>query len=134
MYMKKGFVSFIFLICFLPIIAQDTIFSQFHANALYYNPAAAGNAGTTRLFAQYRNQWPAMGNAFVTYDVSADLPIDKYHNGFGINAMYDRLANGIITNTLADFIYSFRWKATRSLNMTAGLALSFYFYGLNVDC
>ena len=85
--------------------AQDPGFSQFFASPLTLNPALTGKFnGTVRIAGNYRNQWPAINNAFITSTVSIDAPIltnklpvnDTW--GLGILAMNDKTADGILTS------------------------------------
>src|SRR6202007_1542836 len=85
--------------------AQDPGFSQFFASPLTLNPALTGKFnGTLRVAGNYRNQWPAINNAFITSTVSVDAPV--FHNilpetdtwGVGLMPMTDRTANGILTS------------------------------------
>lgn len=90
-------------------IAQDPNFSQFFVSPLTLNPALTGKFnGTFRVAGNYRDQWPAISNAFVTSTASFDMPIltgriselDTW--GVGVMAMTDRTANGILTtNTIS---------------------------------
>lgn len=86
-------------------LAQDPHFSQFFASPLTLNPAFTGKFdGNLRVAGNYRNQWPAINNAFVTSTLSVDAPIlgnrispdDTW--GLGVMAMTDRTANGILTS------------------------------------
>ena len=52
--------------------AQDYTYSQFYANPLYLNPAMAGSEYCPRLILNYRNQWPSLPEAFVSYSASFD--------------------------------------------------------------
>jgi type IX secretion system PorP/SprF family membrane protein len=83
--------------------AQDPSFSQFFASPLTLNPALTGKFnGTVRVAGNYRNQWPAISNAFITGTASVDFPIltnrlpvnDTW--GVGLMAMTDKTANGIL--------------------------------------
>jgi type IX secretion system PorP/SprF family membrane protein len=83
--------------------AQDPSFSQFFASPLTLNPALTGKFnGTVRVAGNYRNQWPAISNAFITGTASVDFPIltnrlpinDTW--GVGFMAMTDKTANGIL--------------------------------------
>jgi type IX secretion system PorP/SprF family membrane protein len=112
---------------------QDPVFSQFYANAIYYNPASSGITGLQRFFLNYRNQYPALGSAFVTYGASYDQPVQKMQGGIGIGFLSDNIANGAITNSSADFDYSHRFKASRNLTIQAGLRASFLFHSLNTS-
>ncbi|MDF2193050.1 PorP/SprF family type IX secretion system membrane protein [Paraflavitalea sp. CAU 1676] len=91
------------------VTAQDPNFSQFFVSPLTLNPALTGKFnGTFRVAGNYRDQWPAISNAFITSTASFDLPIltgriselDTW--GVGVMAMTDRTANGILTtNSIA---------------------------------
>lgn len=91
------------------LTAQDPNFSQFFVSPLTLNPALTGKFnGTFRVAGNYRDQWPAISNAFITSTASFDLPIltgriselDTW--GVGVMAMTDRTANGILTtNTIS---------------------------------
>ena len=54
--------------CFIvaQVSAQAPQFSQFYTNPLFQNPALAGDAGTPRFIANYRNQWMSVGTPFQT--------------------------------------------------------------------
>jgi type IX secretion system PorP/SprF family membrane protein len=99
-------ISFlIFSFAFFQLKAQDPNFSQFFASPLSLNPALTGKFdGAVRVAANYRNQWPAIFNAFTTGTVSADFnvlrkkipAIDQF--GVGIMGMYDVNGAGIMKN------------------------------------
>ena len=58
--------------CFFTIQAQDPLFTQFFSNALYLNPAMAGRDLSPRVHSTYRNQWPGINKAYVTYNLEYD--------------------------------------------------------------
>ena len=85
--------------------AQDPSFSQFFASPLTLNPALTGKFnGAIRVAGNYRNQWPAISNAFITSTASVDFPIltnklpinDTW--GVGFMALTDKTANGILND------------------------------------
>lgn len=91
-------------------IAQDPNFSQFFVSPLTLNPALTGKFnGTFRVAGNYRDQWPAISNAFITSTASFDLPIltgrisplDTW--GVGVMAMTDKTANGILSTNSISF-------------------------------
>jgi len=103
----KRIVLLLSLLVLLKIasVAQDPHFSQFFASPLTLNPAFTGKFdGNLRAAGNYRNQWPAINNAFVTSTLSVDAPIlgnrlspnDTW--GLGVMAMTDRTASGILTS------------------------------------
>jgi type IX secretion system PorP/SprF family membrane protein len=85
--------------------AQDPAFSQFFASPLTLNPALTGKFnGILRVAGNYRNQWPAVNNAFITSTISIDaallsdrLPASDTW-GVGLLAMTDKTASGILTS------------------------------------
>ena len=72
------------------LYAQDPEFSQFYANPLYLNPALAGVTVCPKVNANYRNQWPAIGKAFITYNASYDQYVSFLHGGLGLVITADR--------------------------------------------
>jgi type IX secretion system PorP/SprF family membrane protein len=85
--------------------AQDPGFSQFFASPLTLNPALTGKFdGVIRVAGNYRNQWPAINNAFITSTVSVDAPIlvkrlpENDTWGIGFMAMTDKTASGILND------------------------------------
>src|ERR1700740_2835807 len=84
-------------------MCQDPAFSQFFASPLTLNPALTGKFnGVVRVAGNYRNQWPAINNAFITSTISVDGGILKNRLpetdvwGVGLMAMTDKTANGIL--------------------------------------
>ncbi len=127
---------FAYLFCslsfFITLKAQDIFFSQYFLNSLNSNPAVAGSANDPRIFLQYRNQWPSLGNAFVTYQGSYDQYIKSINSGIGLNIFRDNQGGGTITSTDVDLIYSYRTKINSSLTIQSGLQASFLFNTINV--
>jgi type IX secretion system PorP/SprF family membrane protein len=102
----KQFLAITFVILAISVKAQDPNFSQFFASPLTLNPAMTGKFnGVSRVAVNYRNQWPAINNAFRTGTASVDLGIlpnripefDQF--GVGVMGMYDQNASGIMKNS-----------------------------------
>ena len=89
------------------LFGQDPVFSQFNHHQLYFNPAFAGNSPYPRMVAGYRNQWPGLGNAFITYYISYDQYVNKISSNIGLAVNRDVMGNGVYSKTSADFIYSY---------------------------
>src|ERR1043165_10315821 len=104
--MKKTLSTLLLSTFFVTVsIAQDPNFSQFFASPLTLNPALTGKFnGVLRVAGNYRNQWPAVNNAYITSTVSVDANIlpdmipqtDTW--GVALMAMSDRTASGILTS------------------------------------
>lgn len=86
-------------------VAQDPHFSQFFSSPLTLNPALTGKFdGNLRAAGNYRNQWPAFNNLYVTYTGSVDFRIMKNHIpetdtwGVGVLALSDKAGGNFLTN------------------------------------
>jgi type IX secretion system PorP/SprF family membrane protein len=106
MKMKMRFYFVILIVMQACLVsAQDPSFSQFFASPLTLNPALTGKFnGDLRAAGNYRNQWPTVNKAYITSTLSVDFNLlqDKLREGdqwgFGILAMTDKTANGILNS------------------------------------
>ncbi len=117
------------LILFLSLIkygqAQDPEFSQFYANRLYLNPAFAGSDMCPKLSLNYRNQWPALGNTFVTYTASVDGYVNAINGGVGLHILSDRQGDGALKTTAVDAMYAYTLRVNNTFNITGGFQASY---------
>lgn len=81
--------------------AQSPQFSQFYSNPIYSNPALAGDAGTPRFIANYRNQWALVGTPFQTAAFSFDSYAEDADIGFGVQALHDQRGSALKSNQLS---------------------------------
>ncbi len=105
----------------IELMAQDPGFTQFYANPLYLNPAFAGTAKCPRICMNYRNEWPGLNNAYVTYSASYDQHVDNLSGGIGILATSDRAGDGTLTTNRISGIYSYQLHVSREFTMKFGL-------------
>ena len=113
--------------------AQDAEFSQYYANPLYLNPAYAGATECGRVGLNYRNQYPSLSNAFVTYNISYDQSMPGINSGFGLLVMNDAQGDGgLVRSSIAAF-YSYDLKATNEINVRFGVKAAYYQEKLNWD-
>ena len=105
----------------IELMAQDPEFTQFYANPLYLNPAFAGTAKCPRICMNYRNEWPGLNNAYVTYSASYDQHVDNLSGGIGILATSDRAGDGTLTTNRISGIYSYQLNVNREFSMKFGL-------------
>jgi type IX secretion system PorP/SprF family membrane protein len=103
------------------MFGQDPLFSQINHHQLYFNPAYAGNSPYARLMAGYRNQWPGLGNAFVTYYVSYDQYVNAISSNVGAALTRDVQSNGAISRTSCDLIYSFPIELNNNTILSLGV-------------
>lgn len=127
LYRKISFIVLAIIIgicCSKPLQAQDPIFSQFMFNQLYFNPAFAGNTPYPRLISGYRNQWPGIGNAYVSYYASYDQYVDALEGGLGLGLTRDVQGGGIFSKTSFDVMYSYPIEFSYDIAGNLGLQAS----------
>lgn len=103
---------FFCLICLFSVSssAQDPIFSQFYAAHLQLNPAFTGNTIGPYVSLIYRNQWPSLNKAYVTYAASVDKFVPYLNSGFGIMVQADDAGQGLLKTNKISGLYSYRVK------------------------
>ncbi len=109
-FMQRILKLALFLICFiLSNIAegQDAIYSQFYMSPTLLNPAFAGNTEGAYVAINYRNQWPAIDNAYITYSVAYDQQWKK-NSGIGLYVNTDDAGDGAIKSTKVSGIYAYK--------------------------
>jgi type IX secretion system PorP/SprF family membrane protein len=118
-----------FLLALTRVSGQDAAFSQFYANPVYLNPALAGNVICPRLTLNYRNQYPALGDHYVTYNVAADMYINSLSGGMAVIATSDM--TGPLASFSGNIVYSYYLRITEKLRMNAALEAGYFQYRLN---
>lgn len=127
--MIRRFAVIIFLASLvLPgdLVAQDPEFSQFYANPLYLNPALVGATGCPKVNANYRNQWPGIGKAFITYNVSYDQYVSFLHGGLGVLITADRAGSGNLNTTAISLMYAYKFNLSTHLQASGALRAGYY--------
>jgi len=118
---------FCFLLCFAKFIhAQDPQFAHFYNNSLLYNPAFAGNIDLGRFSLGYRNQWPGIPGAFVSYAFSYDHYFSKFNSGMGLQIINDRAGSGGLTTTGANYMYAYQIPIASQTAILAGIKAGYY--------
>jgi type IX secretion system PorP/SprF family membrane protein len=108
------------------LYAQDPEFSQFYANPLYLNPALAGVTVCPKVNANYRNQWPAIGKAFITYNASYDQYVSFLHGGLGLVITADRAGSGNLNTTAISLMYAYKFNLSSHLQASGALKVGYY--------
>jgi len=106
-----------------PFVAkgQDYTYSQFYANPLYLNPALAGVEYCPRIAANYRNQWPSLPGAFVSYSLSYDQFVDVVKGGVGVILNYDKSGTAAINQFTISAMYAYRLRISERLSASFSL-------------
>lgn len=130
--MKKRFFLYattyiLFLLAFASqSSAQDITFSQFYANPLYLNPAFAGTAKCPRVNLNYRNEWPALNKAFVSYSASYDQHVAPISGGLGLLVTRDQAGDGTLNTTNFSGMYSYQLNVNRHFSIKAALQATYF--------
>jgi type IX secretion system PorP/SprF family membrane protein len=125
------FVLFIFPVFIGESFAQDPEFSQFYANPLYLNPALAGATMCPRAIVNYRNQWPGLGKAFVTYHASYDMYLNPLHGGVGLDIVYDQTGGGNLNTFSINAMYAYKFSLSSRLQASGAIKAGYYQRSLN---
>jgi len=104
---------------------QDPEFSQFYANPLYLNPALAGITAGPRVILNYRNQWPGLGQAFVTYNASFDTYLDVLHGGVGVDIVFDQAGGGSMNTFAISGTYAYKFNISSRIQASGALKASY---------
>jgi type IX secretion system PorP/SprF family membrane protein len=119
-------VSFTILFFFGKVFAQDPGFSQFYANPLYLNPALAGMTLCPRAIINYRNQWPDLGKAFVTYHASYDMYLNSLHGGVGLDIVYDQAGGGNLNGFAISAMYAYKFNISSRLQASGAVKAGYH--------
>lgn len=111
------------LVFLIKLQGQDVIFSQTNHHQLFINPAYAGNSPYPRLLIGYRNQWPGLGNSFVSYYISYDQYIKGISSNIGISLNRDIQGNGTISRTSGDLLYSYPLELSENTILSLGFQI-----------
>jgi len=125
---SKIIVLFIFIIQLTSIsYSQDIQFSQFFASSMYLNPAFTGNTIQHRWIGIYRNQWPSIPGAFVSYSFSYDHHLSDLNSGVGLIFTQDKAGSGGLRFTNIGGLYSYYFQINRKLTVRMGTKISYTF-------
>ncbi len=117
---------------------QDTQFSQYVFNPLFYNPATAGLTGNMRFAILHRTQWlsyaPTLddGSGPTSQLFTFDMPlkIGGTHHGIGFHVVRDKIITLTNTEVQLSYAYHQRFQAgTLSLGIRGGI----YNQAINFD-
>lgn len=130
--MIRNLLTISFLLFFgISAIAQDSQFTQFYAAPTYLNPAFAGTTVQSRLSGNYRNQWPAIPGAWVSYNAAYDHYAPLINSGFGLLATHERAGSGALRSTTITAQYAYEIRINRETFIRPALQFSYSNRNLN---
>ena len=119
--MREKILIFGFLVSSIIGYGQDIQFSQYYSSPLYLNPAFSGTAQAHRVSLIHRNQWPQIGNGFVSYAFSYDYNRPDLRSGFGLMVTTDKAGTAGLRSTSASFNYAYKVQLADRWMFTPGL-------------
>jgi len=114
-------------------MGQDQQFTQFYSAPMALNPAFAGTSIQSRVAMTYRNQWPAIPKAFVSYNFSFDHFVADINSGFGLNVSHDRAGTGALTFTSVALQYAYEFNITRKISLRPAIYVGYGSNFLDID-
>ncbi len=113
--------------------AQDQQYTQFYAAPMLLNPAFAGTSIQTRVAMNYRNQWPSLPKAFVSYNFSFDHFFADVNSGVGLNVSHDKAGTGALTYTNVSLQYAYEFNVTRKISLRPAITVGYGSNYLDID-
>jgi type IX secretion system PorP/SprF family membrane protein len=104
---------------------QDPQLTQFFSSPLYLAPSFAGTGLGSRAVLNFRDQWPAIPGAFVTYMFSLDHNFYRYRSGLGLLFLRDQAGSGHLATTQVSLNYSYNIVINRMINIRPAMAVVF---------
>ena len=105
--MKRLIIILTLLYFYISSTAQDPQLTQFYSAPLYLAPSFAGATQQHRLASTYRNQWPGVPGAYVTYLFSYDHYFANFNSGVGLLLLRDVAGSGHLSTTNVGVVYSY---------------------------
>jgi len=131
--MKKSFFILIGILMVKLCFSQDPQFTQFYASPIYLSPSFAGSNKGNRIVSNYRNQWPALQKAFVTYSFSYDHYLHTLNSGIGALFFREQAGNGNLSTTNIGLVYSYHIELNHEWRAIPGLKFLYTQNGLDFD-
>lgn len=118
-----GYIAggWLMMLSYLPLHAQDPVYSQFYLSPIQLNPALAGLTDDPRFSANYRNQFAGFNNAYRTYGLSYDQFFPSMNAGIGGSLLSDDAGDGILKTIKAAGIFSYRLRLNDDLFVKSGI-------------
>lgn len=122
-FLNHTIIIFLFVGCFFStsLKAQDPIYSQFYNAPLEINPAFAGLSSNPILYANYRNQWSGIPNAFNTFSAAYSQAFPEYNSGLGVRLSSDTAGDGLVQTFTGAAAYSYNLKVKSDFFIKFGL-------------
>lgn len=105
--------------------SQDPVFSQYYMMPTMINPSLVGQINGPRFGLIYRNQWPAISNAYETFGFSYDQFLENIHSGIGVTLLSDQAGDGILNSIKIQGQYAYRIETRSGWNSQLAVEVGF---------
>ena len=97
-----------FFASFIPLKAQDLVFSQFYNTPLVINPAFAGNSVNAQFSGNYRLQWPGLPGTYESVAMGYNQYFRKIRSGVGLSVISDKSGEGTLSHLTIGGTYMYK--------------------------
>lgn len=123
--MKRLIIILSLILYSISSFTQDPQLTQFYSAPLYLAPSFAGATQQHRLASTYRNQWPGVPGAYVTYLFSYDHYFESFNSGVGLLIMRDQAGSGNLATTDVGVQYSYDIQVEDLWHIRPGLQFKY---------
>ncbi|MBK9420629.1 MAG: type IX secretion system membrane protein PorP/SprF [Flavobacteriales bacterium] len=122
---RRNQFAFCLLLAGSAAVAQDPHFTQFYAAPTHLSPGFAGTTVQSRFALQFRDQWPTIPGAFVSYNLAADQYLGNLNSGIGLLASHDRAGTGGLSSTSIALQYAYEIKLKHKVFLRPALQFGY---------
>ena len=116
------FATLLGLLCFGILAAQqDPTLTNYHFNALVFNPAYAGSHEHLSLNLSHRQQWLGLEDAPITQTLTGHTPLKNERVGIGVSLSNDHVGPSGTTDLAASYAYRMQLGARKKIKLALGL-------------
>ncbi len=108
-----------------PTVGQDVRFGQPYATGLHLNPALAGTSALRSVTLTSRDQYPALGEGFLTGALSGDLRVPLLRGAVGATVAFDRAGTAPLNRLQASLLYAVHLPLTKQWTASAAVGVGF---------
>ncbi|MBK7753976.1 MAG: PorP/SprF family type IX secretion system membrane protein [Flavobacteriales bacterium] len=112
---------------------QDAQFTQFYAQPTYLSPAFAGTSLQSRFGLTFRDQWPSIPGAFMTYNAAWDHYMSNLNSGVGLLVTHDRAGSGALRYTSIAAQYAYEIELKRKVFIRPALQFGFVQHAVDLS-
>lgn len=122
---RKTTIGLALLLAGSAAMAQDPHFTQFYAAPTHLSPGFAGTTVQNRFALQFRDQWPSIPGAFVSYNLAADQYLSSLNSGIGLLASHDQAGTGGLSSTSVALQYAYEIKLKHKVFLRPALQFGY---------